>query len=437
MPSLPPAPFGAASASEWLSEAAPRLSASTAPEIASRLAQIAFLTAALERRYHLPELTDAMLGDLAAPLSALPQQLVHLPASHPAHRWFQLAALAEFHGEPQLSRLVTNAIADTLGEHDASRAIECGFSPDERDELLALCLCRRGRVSRAAGALLDAQYHFEDAVALLGDRPWRDARIAAELGLANLAVSRGNYPQVFSRCSALLTDQQAADALGDVHRVALLQMRAIALRKRGAHLDALLDSWRAYDLLGSASEHRAELVVSMAETALEAGDLGAAQAAFANARREALATGAAPRVLAAAITGAARATVSRVRADAATGSAIDLEQAAAAPLVDLLQGTLAPRERVYALVTLAECRIAQGQPAAARALLHDASGIAAPHQFHDYTFRIDSLIEQISDTKKTQSQTFAASANRPAVPAATITGPHPALSRLHALAVRA
>jgi len=168
MPSLPPAPFGAASASEWLSEAAPRLSASTAPEIASRLAQIAFLTAALERRYHLPELTDAMLGDLAAPLSALPQQLVHLPASHPAHRWFQLAALAEFHGEPQLSRLVTNAIADTLGEHDASRAIECGFSPDERDELLALCLCRRGRVSRAAGALLDAQYHFEDAVALLG-----------------------------------------------------------------------------------------------------------------------------------------------------------------------------------------------------------------------------------------------------------------------------
>lgn len=437
MSNVPRAPFGAASASEWVSDAAARLAAAASPDIAARLVQIAFLAASLERRHHLPALTDAMLGELAAPLSTLPRQLVHLPSSHPAHHWFQLAALAEFHGEPQLARLVINAIADTLGEHDPSRAIECGFSPDEWAELLALCVCRRGRIARAAGALLDAQYHFEDALALLGDRPWRDARVAAELGLANLAVSRGNYPAVFTRCSALLTDQQAADALRDVHRVALLQMRAIALRKRGAHLDALLDSWRAYDLLGGASEHRAELVVSMAETALEAGDLGAAQAGFASARREALATGAAPRVLAAAITGAARATIARVAADPTAGADTDLAQAAAAPLLELLQGALAPRERVYALVTLAECHIAQGQPASARTLLRDATGIASAHQFHDYAFRIDTLTEQLKDSNKTTKSFSAMYSKKTSSNPGTGHEPHPALGRLHALAALA
>lgn len=433
MSNVPPAPFGASSASEWLSLAASRL-ADADPEHADLLARIALLTAALERMYHLPDRAPSGFAALAPALSRVPDQLAHLPAQHPARRWFELAALAEFHGEAQLARVTINALADTLGEHDPVRALECGFTSHERDELLALCWCRRARLSRVAGALLDAQYHFEEALALVGERPWRDARLAAELGLANLAVSRGNYPQVERRCTALLSDVQADSAMAPAHRVAAYQMRAIAHRKRGAFIEALLDSWSAYDLLGEASVHRVELVVSMAETALEAGDVGAARAAFSNARREATDTGAPLRVVAAAVTGYARALMR------APMVAADLEGAAVQPLRQLLAdhaSSLAPRERVYAMVTLAECRVAQGQLAEARTTLHEALPIAAAHTFNDHVFRIEALFDQLNAM---QANSVAKVGLEPTTGMSAVEGEprdaerHPALYRLTALA---
>lgn len=425
MSSITPTRISASSASEWLSETAPLLI--DAPDVArtDQLGAIAFLAAALERQTVLAAPPTHAMSALHDALEQIPAQLVHLPDSHAAHRWLQLSALAESLGEPALARVIINALAALLGEHAPTVA---AVTDPLQCELLALCWTRRGRMSRVAGALDDAQACFEEAIALVAHQPWRDARSAAELGLANLAVAHGNYPRVDHQCSALL--DRTDGALAPIHRVAAYQMRAIARRKRQRWLDALLDSWCAYDLLGHASAHRAELVVSMAETALEAGDLCAAVAGFGNARREAQSSGAQFRVQAAAITGLARTINACLHNGTPGAAALPATQVreARASLETLLNANLAPRERVYALITLGEWDLREQRGIEARAVLAEARALATTHAYFDYQFRADTLLELLD----------APVADRgPAAPRAAVwqeSERHPALARLAALA---
>ncbi|WP_461413565.1 hypothetical protein [Gemmatimonas sp.] len=404
-----PAPIGASSAAEWLSLAAARLAAMPG-DVADVLATVAMLTATLERHPDLAAPSPAVVASLTPALATLPVQQLLLAFDHPANQWLQLSALAEHHGELVLARLIVDALAERLGEHDAGRAARSGMADVERTELLALCLTRRGRMARVAGYLDDAQCHFEEALALTRGS-WRDARLAAELGLANLAVARGNYPQVAARCTALLANGEAAVVLAPVHRVALYQMRAIASRKRGAFIDALLDSWQAFDLLGLASAHRAELMVSMAETALECGDLAAAEAGFSSAEHEARATGAPLRVQVAAAAGTARVALARGTQAVVLSAAKDLDL--------LLRQPLAPRERAQALMTRAACHQFTAEPSLASASLNEARALAERYAFHDLSFGIEAL-------RADSAATVAAPARR-----------HPALARFGALAVMA
>lgn len=358
---------------------------------ADALATIACLTATLEHRDVVERPSPATMVTLAPWLAQLPGQVVHLQPAHPVAEWLQLSALAEHLGEAALARVIIDVVAERLGEHHPARRRQCAIPDHERRELLALCWTRRGRIARLAGGLHDARACYEEALTL-GGHHWRDARLAAELGLANLAVSRGNYPEVLARCSAMLADPDAAPALADVHRVALYQMRAIALRRRGALLDALLDGWRAYDLLGHASAHRAELLVSMAETALESADATAARAAFTHAEGEARATAAPLRVVAAAITGRARAALVEAHARSGVGAvAADALARATAALEQLLTEPLAPRELALALLTLAECHQALGAVVGAAEALARAERLASHHDFHDLQFRAEAL----------------------------------------------
>lgn len=430
------APLGASSASEWLSHAATRLSAAPAT-LADVLATVATLTAALERQEQLTAPSATAMATLHEPLSRLPRQLTHLSPGNPAFGWLQLSALAELHGEFVLARLVIDTLADRLGEHDGHRALTCGIAPDERDELLALCWTRRGRIARIGGHHDDAHASFDEAVELAGSS-WRDARIAAELGLANLAIARGNYPQAETRCTALLSAPHAATALSDVHLVALYQMRAIAYRKRGQLLDALLDSWRAYDLLGHASAHRAELMVSMAETALEARDVSAALAAFARAQDEATISGAPLRVLVATATGYARASLALDRSRPAQSiRSMETVRTAAARLTQLLTKELAPREHVGALVALAECQLHTGEYDAAAGTLDKAGDVASRHAFHDLVFGIQALRSGMRANRESPAnQPPVAPSSPSAVPAMheSWSSQHPARVRLTALA---
>ncbi len=411
------APFGAASAGEWLSIAADTLSAAPESERTQQLTAIAFLTAALERQAELTAPSASALAPLRDALRQPPSPLVHLPTEHPAHEWLQLSALAEFLGEPALARIIVNAIAMHCGEHAAT-------APTTDDawqrEVLAICWCRRGRMSRLWGLVDDAEYCYTEGFTLVEAQPWRDARIAAALGLINIALARGNFPLAERRCTALLADPRAC--LAPAHGTAAYQMRAIAYRKRGRALDALLDSWRAYDLLGHADAFRAELVVTMAETALEVGDVPAAIAGFRNAQHEAVQTGAPLRVQAGAIIGLARAiTACLLRDESATTrlTAHDIEDSRAA-LSALFAKPLAPRERVYALVAHAECLRRERTAHGAREVLLEAQELAQTHGYFDYQFRVDELLQGLA-TPSTVTAGW------------TEADRHPALARLAAL----
>lgn len=393
---MTPTRISASSASEWLSAAAVPLSSASDAHRTEQLVSLAFLAATLERQSTLTAPSSPLWEGLYDALARVPAQLVHLLPTHPAQPWLRLSALAEFLGEPSLAGVILNALTALLGEHDTARGPHDDAYEAERCEVLAICWARRGRIARVAGALDDAQACFEEALALIGSAPWRDARLAAELGLINLSVARGNYPLVEQQCSALLAS--TAGLLAPVHAAAAYQMRAIARRKRRRWLDALLDSWSAYDQLGDASAHRAELVVSMAETALEVGDLYAAAAGFNNAYREALATGAQFRVQAAAITGRARTINSCLLGDAAPVLTVPAEEIenARQSLVALLSAPLAPRERAYALITMAEWQHREQDIAGAHTHLAEAGALAAEHDFFDYQFRTDTLRERLS-----------------------------------------
>lgn len=411
------APFGAASAGEWLSIAADTLSAAPESERTQQLTAIAFLTAALERQAELTAPSASALAPLRDALRQPPSPLVHLPPAHPAHEWLQLSALAEFLGEPALARIIVNAIAMHCGEYAAA-------APTTDDawqrEVLAICWCRRGRMSRLWGLVDDAEYCYTEGFTLVEAQPWRDARIAAALGLINIALARGNFPLAERRCTALLADPRAC--LAPAHGTAAYQMRAIAYRKRGRALDALLDSWRAYDLLGHADAFRAELVVTMAETALEVGDVPAAIAGFRNAQHEAVQTGAPLRVQAGAIIGLARAITACLLLDESATTRLtahDIEDSRAA-LSALFAKPLAPRERVYALVAHAECLRRERNAHGAREVLLEAQELAQTHGYFDYQFRVDELLQGLA-TPSTVTAGW------------TEADRHPALARLAAL----
>lgn len=437
-------PSGASSASEWLTLSAGRLSAAPDAEKSAQLAAVAFLAASLERQWELTEPSANSLAPLEGAMRRLPAQTVHLSPAHPAYLWLQLSALAEFLGEPSLARIIVDAVATLSGEHQTPRrSNKAGMQSAERDEVLAICWCRRGRISRIAGTLDDAQYCYDEAVALVQHAPWRDARPAAELGRVNIAILRGNFPLAERLCTALLSEGQAQ--LTPLHATALYQMRAIAYRKRAKLLDALLDSWRAYDLMGHASAHRTELVVSMAETALEAGDTDAAIAGFRSALREAAATHAQLRVRAAATTGLARTINSCLLQGGTSASGVPspLIRESIEALRTLLREKLDPRERVYALVTDAEWSIRESALDAARDALAKAQALAVAHAYFDYQFRIESLQGTLAEPR-TNSQAEAASAATGSVTAGLVNEVathtygkperHPALARLAALA---
>lgn len=384
------------------------------------LGLLTFLAADLERSSGLIQPRLSLLAAVHEDVAEVPMEYAFVHPSTAFFRWMQLSALAEQLAEPRLARLIVELVSERL---------ESGV---DAAELEALCACRRGRIARMNGDLDVAEAHYQEAARVVRRLPWRDARPRAELGLATLAGARGNYPAVRTIVTRLLAHRPRVHA---AHRLVTYQISAIARRKSGDFLGSLLDNWSAFDLCASDDPRRNELVVVMAETALDIGDGAAATRAFASVTLERLPL----RLQASVHIGHLRAALLNPHAlqGAATGtpSMKRLERQARA----VLEQPLGPQDRTRVLLALAEAAVRRESVAEVRDWLDQATALATAHGYHEYLHWIEAIGARGAQIARADLTTASSSATAPAMSPRlplvdqSIRATAPALARLRAL----
>ncbi|MES2522564.1 MAG: hypothetical protein V4617_07710 [Gemmatimonadota bacterium] len=340
------------------------------------LGLVAFLLADLERDAHLSEPHPDLIRALNVELRTVPMEYAFVSASSPFYRWMQLSALAEQLAQPQLATLVLDLVTERLpvGEDAA--------------ESEALCWCRRGRIARVLGDLHDAETWYRSAIDRVRGRPWRDARPRAELGLATLAGVRGNYPEVRVGVQRVLTHRPRVHAM---HRIVAYQLSAIARRKAHDFLGSLLDNWRAFDLTAPEDPSRDELVLVMAETALELGDPDAAYRAFDSLRNHTLPLRLEASMHIGLLRAALRLDASGVPDELSRRKMLAMEAA----VQTLTTRPLGPQDLARALLSLIEAAIQRRDMAAARHRVTQVEALVAQHGYHEYSHRLGQLVAEI------------------------------------------
>jgi len=251
------------------------------PALRDAVGRLTYLAIYLRRFDSIPSVPQEHWESLSDLLSAVPIQAPSLGEQSEPARWLQLASLAEFHGFSPLARLIIDGISATV----------------PRDgEIAALCEAQRGRIARLNGDLSDAILHYKDAIRHSQGNTKGDAWTRAHCGLANVYADMGNFPAA-EKCfrRALQHGQMTAS----VTRVYAWMGLAMVRRKRGDLADAMLSAWNAFDLTDEVSPLRADLLVALAECALELGDHSAARNGFGHALQRAMST----RIKVASVTG--------------------------------------------------------------------------------------------------------------------------------------
>ena len=382
---------------------------------------LALAAADLEHQVSLKPPRHAVWLELADAVRALPPQWAHLSNAAPVAQWLSLASLAEHWGALRLAWLILTDVERLLHvERPATEALA--------REYRALCWTRRGRIARTRGQLEDAAICYEFAAKLTRQRPWHDAHPQALLGLAALAANRGNIPAVERRLRPLLRESSTLPAL---YSIAAHQLMSVAKRKRHHHIDALLHAWAAFDLLDGSDFRREQLVATMADIALEAGDPHAAARGF----DVVLSTTVRPLVRAPALYGAVRARLEQLgsvgttsRSAAAVGRDPILT-GFASQLQALREASLAPTESVLVYLAVAELAIAWCDvPQAVRAL-DDAEQLAGAVGLHERQFSIDAARMRLHTVCAPVSATTHVALDTMASPHAAASR-HPAFDRL-------
>ncbi len=201
-------------------------------------------------REHWESLSDLLVD--------VPIQAPNLGKKSAPAQWLQLASLAELHGFAPLARI----IVDGLSSHSNGNG-----------EVFALCAAQRGRIARSSGDLSDAIFHYKDAIRHSSDNASSDAWPRAHCGLANVFADRGNFPAAEKYFRKALRHGPRTDK---ATRVYAWMGLAMVRRKRGDLLDAMLSAWTAFDLTDERSPVRSDLLVTLAECAIELGDFPAA-----------------------------------------------------------------------------------------------------------------------------------------------------------------
>lgn len=382
---------------------------------------------------------EVLWRQLHAPLATIPPQSAHLEMGSPFTQWLAVASLAEGVGALRLAIIVLHHLEERVR---IAHATHSGHpAPGHRPTLheqVALCWTRRGRIARTGGQLDDAARWYRQAQRLVRREPTRDATVQATLGLAALAVNRGNYPEVVRHLGGLMRSNAGVPSL---YRIPSHHLMAVARRKQARYIDALLHVWIAFDLLDATDFRREQLIGTMAEIALEAGDLDAAIHGFATVLR----SSAGPLVRAPALLGAVRARAQQAQRNVHGTRVFTQPEALRAgdppdvsfdDLADQLQAmaekSLAPTEAVLVQLARAELEASRGAPTLAEAALDIAENLARSVGLYERLFMIDAVRLRLARA--------AASSDRPpgsgVTPRADSTPRrtrHPALHRLLSL----
>ena len=232
------------------------------PSLRDAIGRLAYLALYLRRSDSLPAVPQEHWESLGDLLLTVPIQAPSLGEESAAGQWIQLASLAELHGFAPLARILVDGLSSF---------------PNTDGEVLALCAAQRGRIARSSGDLAEALLHYKDAIRHSRDNETGDAWTRAHCGLANVHADLGNF---------LAAEKWFRKALRHGHRtnratrVYAWMGLAMVRRKRGDLVDAMLNAWNAFDLIDEKSPLRADLLVTLAECALEFGDYPAALNGF-------------------------------------------------------------------------------------------------------------------------------------------------------------
>ena len=395
-------------------------STTTTREDEAFLGGLAVCAAAIRQESDLAFPPTGPLAHLATALAALPPQFECLQAASRVGQWISIAALCELANAPDLAWLILDALHERLSKTVAAEA-----GVESVAELRGLCWARRGRIARSAGRLHDASVCYVAAQRTVRGLPWRDAAPHAALGLAVVAVGRGNLPAADRRASGVLKHRPTVSAM---YRVQAHQVRAFTLRRKGRLLDALLHSWHAFDLLDSSDVRRFELLVTMGEIAVAYGDWPAAMAGLSVVVQSTATSRVRIPALMGLLDGHRRLgdRASTEYRDDAMRWILDLETFARA--------TGAPGDRVLAAIALAEALLGLDYLEKAHEWIEIVEQEAERHGFHEKRFRAEALRAELVQ----KSQMRVAERITEPVPAPRAfrvqREQHPALRRLTALA---
>lgn len=334
----------------------------------------------------------AVVSSLASAIDTLPPQWVYLDSQEPFARWLLLATLAEHWGAPTLASLMLTQLERIIRADSGNLRLRSMKAPTR--EYVALCWTRKGRIARTMGHLGDAVVWYQQAAALVSARVPRDALPQASLGLAALAMNRGNIPAVERQLRRLM---RRSAALPSLYQIPAHHLMAVVNRRRREFIDALLHVWAAFDLLDGSDFRREQLVGTMADIALEAGDAEAAAQGFSIV----LSSSVGPMVRAPALYGAVRARIQQLGAHPDHHSSAvtfvrrareDAILAALAREVHTLQAmTLAPTESVLVFLASAEIAATRGALDAAEQALESAAMLADAVGLYDRQFHIEEV----------------------------------------------
>lgn len=231
--------------------------------------QLALAAAHLEHQSIIELPADTLLVLLGEAAKDVPPQWTVLAANEPFTFWLQAATLAEHRGAWRLSLLMLAEIERVLREQSVN--------DPSTVERIALCWARRGRIARTMGELEHAVDCYDRARRAVRRAPLQDAYPQAVLGLAAAALNRGNAPRAVR---LLLPLVRAGTTLADLYRIPAHQLMAVVRRRQRRYVDAMLHVWAAFDLLNASDFRREQLIGTMADIALDAGDADAAARGF-------------------------------------------------------------------------------------------------------------------------------------------------------------
>jgi|GEM_PF-3455098 len=270
---------------------APLANASAVLDRESLAGALLVLTSTLREAPLLPRVPEPLAQVLAPLANLLPPQCASFTDDDDFVAWVTVAAIAEAYGQFDVAWELIEQLQWILRHGESNESVQAR---------LAFLWARRGRIARTAGRLLDAEECYREALSISARAKslatWGDARPHAHLGLAILAVGKGNYPQALRAANAVVNASSLVPTLYQVQAHLLL---ALLFRKRHAAFAALEHLWLAFDLLEAGDVRRLDILVSLAEVASEQGNHDAAL----RARLIALANPLVPRVEAAALAG--------------------------------------------------------------------------------------------------------------------------------------